>query len=366
MFTDDASQVGSHEVSEDAACPGQQRPVAERGEADSMPTSELEKMELEKLKAELKRVSEEKRILAASSAARIDSLEKDLAAVRFELEQLRAARDQAPPPLEDPATNSELTLLQEDYEALRSEYSLINGELTDRHIDLQQLRSEIAAAQEAAAAEIGALKSIIRKMSVETLALSANGAGDPTWPSTSGTSQELVQAAQGGTGERPHRGHDPLGTAHPGTAATPPSAGAANQLQDEQEADEPIQFQLDSSLSFIPCTSNDEVVDLRVSFNTIRMICGSANVQNCSAYICGLERNGKKEIYIALYQIEDKKSQIYLPSHQPRDASDYDRVMEGAISFTDVVGFIINLEYLGGGAAARAKVLQDIPVLGKR
>jgi hypothetical protein len=322
-----------------------------------MPTTEMEK-----LKAELKRVSEEKCTLAANSAARIASLEKDLAAAHHELAELRAAyqQAQAQPHAEDSAANSELTLLQEDYEALRSEYSLINGELTDRHVDLQQLRS----AQEAAAEEIDALKSTIRKMSVETLA--ANGAGEQTWPNSSGTAQEPVEVAHGGTGERQRRGHDPLGTAHQGTTAASPSAGATNQLQEEQETSEPVQFQLDSSLSSIPCKSNDEVIDLRVSFNTIRMICGSANVQNCSAYICGLERNGKREIYIALYQIEDKKSQIYLPGHQPRDAADYERVMEGAISFTDVVGFIINMEYLGGGAAARAKVLQDIPVLGKR
>ena len=136
----------------------------------------------------------------------------------------------------------------------------------------------------------------------------------------------------------------------------------------EQEANrarkEPTPFHLDHSLTAIPCGSADEVIELRVSFNTIRISSDGTDAQNCSAYICGLEHNGSKQIYVALYQTDSKKALIYVPAHQPSDAADYDRVMEDAVAFTDVVGFIINLQYLGEGSEARAKALQQIPVLG--
>jgi hypothetical protein len=105
---------------------------------------------------------------------------------------------------------------------------------------------------------------------------------------------------------------------------------------------------------------------LRVSFNTIPISCDGTDAQNCSAYICGVERNGSKQVYVALYQTTKKKALIYVPVQQPPDAAGYDRVMEDAISFADVTGFMINLEYLGGGPAERAKVLEKIPVLGTR
>jgi len=247
--------------------------------------------ELAKLQGELERLRVENRVLADTTSLRIAALESDNA-----------------------AADAELALLQDEYEALRNEYMLINGELTDRNSDLQELRGERASVPEPAAPGT--------ESEQLSTALSYTHLAGPE------DSPREHQADPGGTEARP--------------------------------------FHLDSSLTAVPCGSPDEVVDLRVSFNTIRIICEGGKAQNCSAYICGLERHGSREIYVALYQTEDKRTQVYVPARQPSDAADYDRVLEDAITFADVTGFIINLAYLGGGAAERAKVLQQIPVLGCR
>ena len=301
---------------------------------------------LEELKAELARLSAEKSSLAATTSVRIAGLESDLAAAKAELAQVAAQRDQAgaAEPGIEPAANHELESLQDEYQALRAEYELINQELTDRHSDLQQLRSENAAAQLAAAEEIAALKSALMRLTVDQLTTGENGSNRPA--------ARQNRAASAG----------PDTTRIPAQPVEPPPAG---QALDDQMGSDPSSFHLDSSLSAIPCTSPDEVIDLRVSLNTVRMNFDGANGKNCAAYICGLERNGSRQVYIALYRTEDKKALIYVPGQQPSDAAEYDRIIEGAISFTDVVGFIINLEYLGGGDVARAKILQQIPVLAR-
>jgi hypothetical protein len=250
-----------------------------------------------------------------TTAARIAALESDLA-----------------------AAHAELASLQDQHEALRSEYMLVNEELADRTTDLHRLRSENAAAHEAAAEELAALRTELER-------LSAARTGNPY----------LLPVAD-----------DPLAAAIRELASPSPLADSGASPREPEEdlvRHEPTPFHHDTTLTAIPCGSTDDVIELRVSYNTIRISCDGANAQNCSAYICGLERNGSKQIYVALYQTETKKAQIYVPAHQPHDADDYDRVMEDAISFTDVVGFIINLQYLGAGPAERAKALQQIPVL---
>jgi hypothetical protein len=299
---------------------------------------------LAELKAELTRLSAEKSTLAATASVRIAGLERDLAAAKAELAQVADQRDQALAAVPEPAANHELESLQDEYQALRAEYELINQELTDRHTDLQQLRSEKTAAQLAAAEEIAALKSALMRLTVDQLTTGENGVNRPA----------------------DRQGGEPSAGPHSATnSAKPTEPPPAVQVMGDQMESDPSSFHLDTSLAAIPCKSTDEVIDLRVSLNTVRMNFDGANGKNCSAYICGLERDGSRQVYIALYQTEDKKALIYVPAQQPSGTAEYHRTMEGAVSFTDVVGFIINLEYLGGGAAARAKILQQIPVLAR-
>jgi len=334
--------------------------------------AEISPAGLAELKAELQRTREEKALLAAASASRSAELEAGLAAARAELAQLRAERAEAAaePSEEEQAAIRELASLQDDYEALRSEYSMINDELTDRHSDLQQLRSEIITAQEAAADEIEVLKSTIVRLSAEHMkALENGGAAQQSWPPQDVNRDESGIPSYSGLGWHDAVGNDKLQeSAFQGFGTPPPVAAARPSVQELKAvsaAGAPALFHHDPSLSCVPCQSTDDVIDLRVSFNTIRMICGGATAQNCSAYICGIERAGAREVYVALYLTEDRKSMIYVPAQQPTDAEEYSRAMDGAVSFADVVGFIINLEYLGGGQAARAKIFRQIPVLGR-
>jgi hypothetical protein len=282
--------------------------------------------ELAKLQAELERLRKEKSALEAETSTRIATLASELAEAKAELAALRC----------HPATDNELASLQEEYDALRAEYSLINDELAERNASLLQLRSEKAAAQDAAA-ELAGLKGELERLKAER-------AGAPYLPS----------GIEGSAESQP--------------AMSFPQADAEDSLREHggiPSGDEPIQFRLDNALAAIPCEAPDEVIELRVSFNTVCLSDGASNPKNCSAYICGVERNGSKQIYLALHQTESRKSLIFVPSRQPSDAADYDRVMDQAITFADVTGFITNLSYLGGSPAEREKVIQQIPVFSR-
>jgi hypothetical protein len=330
------------------------------------------------LRAELERVSAEKSDLAATTSLRIAALERDLAAARSELAQLAASGEASAAIAqgENHAAENGLSLLQEEYEALRSEYMLINEELTDRHTDLQLLRSESAAAREAADLEIAALRATIAQLAADKLTAGelcserVAAGGEAATPEGLRPAPIPAEPTAGSPAVREKPGREagiPLAPAH--HAFAPPREGSETPAQEQSALltdHEHSSFHLDSSLTAIPCVSTDDVIDLRVSFNTVRMSGQDGKDQNCSAYICGLERNGSKQIYVALFEVENKRAKIYVPARQPADAADYDRVMESAISFADVVGFIINLEYLGGGREARAKIFRQIPVLGNR
>ncbi|GFO60599.1 hypothetical protein GMST_29240 [Geomonas silvestris] len=264
---------------------------------------------------------------ARKSAARIAQLERELAQARAELAELKAA---GAGQLRADDDIDELALLQEDYQALRAEYVLINDELTERQSELQRLQAHFEEHSKTSAGEIAKLTATVLRLSAPA----------PT------QERVMVQAPAAGSG--------PTAPSSPLTAAP---AGAA---------DEPVAFHLDPDLAAIPCRSSDEIVDLRSSFNAIRMTCGSAKAQNCNAYICGVQRAGRREIYLAIHLTEDRRSLIYVPQRQPADAEGYERALEGALSFVEVSGFIVNLEPLGGGPAARTKVFEKIPVLGLR
>lgn len=374
------------EPSTETAHTEREQPVSDH-EGNSMALA----TELARLKAELERVSDEKRTLAETASARIAALESELAAANTELAAARNETAAALSTDDDPDADNDLALLQDEYEALRAEYVLINDELTDRNADLQQLRNEKTAAEEYAAAELAALRTEFEQLSttlaaanaeLRKLVLEKEAAEKAAAEEIAELKATIVRQAVT-RHEEPRPAHD---LAAPTAAQTSPanrnhaaSDPAIRELaalftQTDTEAAPakngvtfakkgPASFHLDSSLALIPCVSADDIIELRVSFNTIEMNCDGAKPQECSAYICGLERNGSKHIYVALYQIKTHKALIYVPAQQPQDPDDYGRIMQDAISFADVSGFIINLESLGRRPEDRLKVLQKIPVL---
>jgi len=281
-----------------------------------------------RLSGELQGLREEHAALKESAARRVAELEGELAQLRAELAHQRSTRgeDHAAPALENAA--HELALLREEYEALRAEYVLINEELTERQNQVQQLEGELVSTRQAATAEIAKLKASLLRQ--EPAPPPARQAAAPVPPGAAAASAPV--------------------------AGFPEVATAA--------VEEPVAFRLVPDLAAIPCVSTDDVVDLRVSFNAIRMTCAGAKAQNCNAYICGVQRLGRREVYLAFYLTEDRRALIYAPERQPVDDAGYARTVEGAIAFADVSGFIVNMEPLGGGAAARAKVFEKVPVLG--
>jgi hypothetical protein len=268
--------------------------------------------EVATLQAELQNARQQYAALAAESSARTAAMENELAAAKAELAVLRSDCEAA-------TTNNELSSLQEEYEALRAEYMLINDELSARNAELLQLRGELEAARQAG-----------RPSGLETDRAQLLASADFT----------------------------------PGAVSAAPRHSSLADLDiAPASAEDATPFHLESSLRAVPCHTPEELAELRVSFNVIRLgIVDASRPQNCSAYICGLDRKGAKEIYVAIHQIEGKKNLIYAPARQPENSADYERVMQDAIDFTDVTGFIINLANIGKTAQEKMKAIEQTPV----
>lgn len=287
-------------------------------------------------------------------ADRVSRLEMELAAARTALSEAVAARLAA--------AEAQAATLKEEYEALRSEYTLINEELSLRSTELLQVKAEKETAEAAAAAasaEVSGLRSEVERLrllpagSRVTEASAASPA--PAAVSAAVFASPLAQAG------RPHE------AASTGGTSASVESGASFESSSFPAMDGAIFFQQDGSLAAVPCPSPDDIIELRVSINAIRISCDSTGIPHkCSAYICGVRHNGSKEVYVALHQIDSDRSTVYRPSRQPVDHGDYEKVMDSAVAFADITGFIVNMVYLGGSAEDRAEAIRQIPVFGKR
>ncbi|HJV33462.1 hypothetical protein [Geomonas sp.] len=291
-------------------------------------------------------------------AGRIAALEAELAAARGELTDARAARLAA--------LESEVATLRDDYDALHAEYTLINEELSLRNAELLQVRSEketAEAAAAAAAAEVRGLKGELERLrgsqQAEVLSIAAEVAPVATGAVTAAATVPAAPV----DAPRAQPAPAPAAISSVPAAVEEGADGWLGRSAAATEAD--VTFQPDHSLSAIPCASADDIIELRVAINAIRISTDRTGIPHkCSAYICGIRHEGGKRVYLALHEIDSDRTIIYLPSRQPVEQEDYERVVESAIVFAETTGFIINLVYLGGSAEDRAEAIRQIPVFG--
>jgi hypothetical protein len=297
---------------------------------------------------ELERLSAEQARIASDRNARERGLATELAAVKAQLELAVAARDEAS------GAQNELASFMEEFDALRSEYVLINEELTARNSDLHQLRDEKEQEEKKAAAELAALREELKNAA----------AGRETAEAKVSELQELLSGLATGPGtERPDKAAADLAGLSADFSdyfSEPP-----RETRQKPEAIENAGgafFRLDPSLTSIPCGSGCEVAEVLVSMNTARINPAGNQAEISSAYICSLDRNGTREVYLALYLTESRKTLIHVPGSQPSGPEAYNRVIREAVAYAETVGFFMDALPLGKTPAERAKALGKVPV----
>jgi hypothetical protein len=85
----------------------------------------------------------------------------------------------------------------------------------------------------------------------------------------------------------------------------------------------------------------------------------------CEAYLCGVKKDGRNHVYIALNLVDTKGVLVYVPGVQPEDSGSYVKTLRDGKDFVEIVGFMMDGVDLGGNETQRVKALDKIPVLRK-
>ncbi len=83
--------------------------------------------------------------------------------------------------------------------------------------------------------------------------------------------------------------------------------------------------------------------------------------QNCTAYLCALERCGTTRVQVAFFLSESNKALIYEPEFQPETPEERQLIILGGVNFAETVGFMMD-RVACDGSDARAQTLAGSPV----
>jgi hypothetical protein len=127
----------------------------------------------------------------------------------------------------------------------------------------------------------------------------------------------------------------------------------------------PVQFIIDRSLKAVEYRTPNDIVEIYQSLNRTRVSMEDNTTVTCDAYLCGVVRDGRNHVYIALNLVDSKGALVYVPEVQPEDSDSYVKILRDGMDFVEIVGFMMDGIDLGGSEAKRVKALDKIPVLCK-
>lgn len=108
--------------------------------------------------------------------------------------------------------------------------------------------------------------------------------------------------------------------------------------------------------------STDDIVELYGSANMVRATPEGRRSQDCSAYVCVVERGGKTAIHLAWHLTDTGEILICQPEKQPEGAGSYARVLQDAIFYFESVGFMMDRFELSRNSHRQLKALEKIGI----
>ena len=108
--------------------------------------------------------------------------------------------------------------------------------------------------------------------------------------------------------------------------------------------------------------STEDIVELYGSANVVRATPEGRRSQDCSAYVCVVEREGKTAIHLAWRLIDSGEVLICLPEKQPEGAVSYARALQDAIFYFESVGFMMDRFELSRNSNRQLMVLEKIGI----
>jgi hypothetical protein len=124
-----------------------------------------------------------------------------------------------------------------------------------------------------------------------------------------------------------------------------------------------MMFQVDSSITRIEYRDAMEIVEVHRSLNFARITPDGKFPENSSAFICVIDRNGGKRVYVPFLLTSSGKILVYVPERQPENAEELTAVIGDAVFFTETVGFVMEDLTLPKAGESRNAMIRAIPVL---
>lgn len=338
-----------------------------------------------------------------SSRIQIDDLQQRLTAAETELTTARAeiGRLESMPvtgiAAADRSAAEKLAKLAEEKDAVEAEYVRLATEsretvaaLSERisvaEAERERLASELEIQGQVAAMEQAALRAELRRLIVE---------GAAALYSTAST-----LAAQEATPISPVNAPSPLSVVPvpaalaklPVVASDPQILEDLVEIETETEDDGPdahivsdfaipqefisdfggfyagggassTEFRIDSSIDMIRYKDPAEVLAVFYSSNTVQAVPDGKGIQRCKGYIVAMKCAASYLVYVAWYLTENGRVVVCLPDQQPEDGEECVQVLKDAISYFEIVGFMMEIVDLGSTRHSYRKALKKIPVL---
>jgi len=349
---------------------------------------DLLKKQLDAMEMELQGYNE-KKTAEESLTLKVRELEKAAEAANAEIEQLRNSIADAD------KYREELKTIEEGKKVIESEYVRLANESREKEIsmadalstaesEVNRLSRELEIQTQVAAMEQSALRAELRRIVMGgTIAATQETVQEP---------QVIVQyvplpstALSAGTGPAPAV----IQPAAVVPATVQPLQEADIAEDDTDEPDLPVQgapeirsglinelgsfyseqgyssteFSIDPSITSIEYSDPAEIVALFYSSNTVQAVPVGSSIQRCKGYVVGMKKADSYLTYVVWYLTESKKSVICTPEQQPEDSSECIRILQDAVTYFEVVGFMMEFEELGSSTKSYKKALKKVPAL---
>jgi len=326
---------------------------------------------------------------------RLVEREAELAAARLEIEQMEIP--EAVMESVDQSADEQLARLAVEKEAVEAEYvrlatesrateSELSENLTIARAEVERLASELEIQAQVAAMEQAALRAELRRLIVEGgAALYATAvAAEP---------QRLPQAVPVAASQGMPAPQQPVVVQQ--VTQPPPAGGLTEHIDEAEEEDDapdsPIpveavimqeftsdlggfyggnggsatEFRMDQSINMINYSDPADVVVVFYSSNSVQAVPEGKGIQKCKGYIIALKGAEGYRVYVAWYLTESGRVVVCLPEQQPADSDECVQILKDAVSYFEIVGFMMEIAELGGTRRSYLKGLKKIPVLKK-
>ena len=123
------------------------------------------------------------------------------------------------------------------------------------------------------------------------------------------------------------------------------------------------EFRIDPELTGVPYSDPEEIEVLLYSSNTVQAVPDGSSIQRCKGYVIATNKDGFYKVYVAWYLTESRSVVVCTPQQQPADSEECVTILQDAIAYFEVVGFMMELEELGESVRSYNRVLRKVPVL---